>query len=113
MTEKNKTILIACLQRQREAMNDELPIYDSLIGYSLFLVLCQYEIRGETPRLKDIHLEVRRSQGAVHRLITSLSADGWITIAKSDGDQRSRYAVATPKLKQAIAKFTQSIHGSC
>ena len=111
MTEHGKPKLLARLQRQRQALEGgEFPIYDSLIGYSLFLLLCHYEVRGMTPRLKDIYLELERSQGAVRRLVRALGRDGWITITRADGDQRSRQVIATPKLKQVIARFVQSIH---
>jgi hypothetical protein len=111
MTETSKPKLLARLQKQRKALEGgEFPIYDSLIGYSLFLLLCHYEVRGMTPRLKDVYVELERSQGGVRRLVRALMNDGWITILKSDGDQRSRYIVPTPKLKQAIARFVHAIH---
>jgi DNA-binding MarR family transcriptional regulator len=97
--------LIARIQKQRDAIGDGLPIYDSLIGFNIFLVLCQYEALGEAPRLKDIHQEIGRSQGGVRRLIRLLAADGWVTLETSNGDMRSRCVVPTPRLKAVIAKF--------
>ena len=111
MTDPANSKLVARLQKHRQAVEGgDFPIYDSLIGYSLFLLLCHYELRGITPRLKDIYLELERSQGGVRRLVKALMADGWITITKAEGDQRSRYVCATPKLKHAVAKFVGSIH---
>jgi hypothetical protein len=102
--------IVTQVRRQREAITDDLPIYGSLIGYCIFLKLCQCEVRGQHPRLKDIHLEIGRSQGGVRRLIRSLLVDGWITITKSDGDQRNRYVVSTPRLKSAISTYLQAAH---
>ena len=111
MNNTTRSKLLLKLHRHREALEDgEFPIYDSLIGYSLFLLLCDYEVRGLTPRLKDVYVELERSQGGVRRLVRAMARDGWITLARSDGDQRSRYLVPTPMLKKAIAKFVETIH---
>lgn len=102
--------LLRLVKRQRANLEGNLPTYDSLIGYSLFLLLCEYEVRGETPRLKDVHLELGRSPGGVRRLIRALTADGWVEITRSERDLRTRFIVATPKLKRTIAAYIQSIH---
>ena len=102
--------LLRLVKRQRANLDGSLPTYDSLIGYSLFLLLCEYDLRGETPRLKDIHLELGRSPGGVRRLVRALTADGWVEITRSERDLRTRFIVATPKLKRTMAAYIQSIH---
>jgi biotin operon repressor len=102
-------LLIARIQRQRDAICNHLPIYDSLIGYCLFLLLCQCELKQEALCQKDIQIELGHSQGAVRKLIKMLASDGWIEITKSDGDQRGRYVMSTPRMKREIAKFVQTI----
>jgi len=97
------------LKRKRIAVNGDIPTYDSLIGYSLFLLLCEYHVTGEAVRLKDVYLELGRSQGGVRRLLRNLSADGWITLSRSEGDLRNRLIVATPKLKRTIDGYLQTI----
>jgi DNA-binding MarR family transcriptional regulator len=103
--------LLRIVKRQRANLDGNLPTYDSLIGYSLFLLLCEYDVRGETPRLKDIHLELGRSPGGVRRLVRALTADGWVEITRSERDLRTRFIVATPKLKRTIAAYIQSMNG--
>jgi len=99
------------LKRKRLAVNGDLPTYDSLIGYSLFLLLCEYHVSGETARLKDVYLELGRSQGGVRQLLRRLSADGWVELNRSEGDQRNRLIAATPKLQRTIDHYLQTLHG--
>ena len=103
--------LLTRLQRQRGAINgDAFPIYQSLIGYSLFLLLCHYELRGEPARLKDIYAELERSQGGVRRLVKALELDGWIDLVSDGDDRRSRLVKPTPKLQRAISRFVDEVH---
>lgn len=110
MNEQTQARLVRELRAKRSAINGPIPTYDSLIGFSLFLLLCEYEVAGTTARLKDIYLELGRSQGGVRRLLRKLAADGWIEISRSDGDQRNRHVLATAKLKRKIAEYLKSIH---
>ncbi len=99
------------LKRKRVAVNGDLPTYDSLIGYSLFLLLCEYHVSGEAARLKDIYLELGRSQGGVRRILRRLVSDGWVEVSRSEGDQRNRLIAATPKLKRTFEQYLQTLHG--
>ena len=103
--------LLTRLQKQRSALNgDDFPIYQSLIGYSLFLLLCHYELRGETARLKDVYVELERSQGGVRRLVKSLLDDGWIELHPDGDDRRSRQVKPTAKMQRAIGRFVELCH---
>lgn len=109
VTEQRKSRLIQELRRKRDAVNGDLPTYDSIIGILLFLVFCEYEISGQPARLKDVYLEVDRSQGGVRRILRRLAADGWIEISRSKGDQRNRFVTPTPKFKRKIGEYLQTL----
>jgi DNA-binding MarR family transcriptional regulator len=111
VNDQQKSKITRKLQDHRSAVNTDLPTYDSVIGYSLFLLLSEYEVGGQVARLKDIYLELGRSQGGVRRIIRKLTADGWIEVTRPEGDQRTRLVIATPKLKRTIAAFLAAMQG--
>ena len=104
-----KACLLRQLKQKRAFLHKDLPTYDSVIGLEIFLVMCECEVRGQYPRLKDINLEIQRSQGAVRRLVRALSEDGWVQLVQSDHDARSRVVVPTPRLKRTIAGYLATI----
>ena len=110
MNDPNKERLARALQGRRRFVNGEMPIYDSIIGVSIFLLLCEFEVLGNQARLKDIYLEIGRSQGGIRRILRKLSADGWIEISRSGGDQRNRHVTATPKLKLKFTDYLQTLN---
>ena len=110
MNDQTKARLARALQGRRRFVNGEMPIYDSIIGVSIFLLLCEFEVLGQAARLKDIYLEIGRSQGGIRRILRKLSADGWIEISRSDGDQRNRHVTPTPKLRRKFTDYLQTLN---
>jgi DNA-binding MarR family transcriptional regulator len=104
-----RSILLRQLKQKRSFLNSGLPTYDSVIGLEIFLVMCECELRGQHPRLKDIHLEISRSQGAVRRLVRALADDGWVQLVQADHDARSRLVVPTPRLRRTIAGYLATL----
>lgn len=99
------------LQSIREAIGDGIPTYGSLIGLEIFLFLCERDLLAQPVRLKDLYLELTRSQGGVRRLVRQLEEDGWIEIETSEQDRRTHFVTPTPKLRKAFATFTSVAKG--
>lgn len=108
---QEKAAVLRQLKQKRAFLDSGLPIYDSTIGIAIFIVLCEYELRGQHPRLKDIHLEVSRSQGAVRRLVRELVKDGWVDLKTVENDNRSRIIVPTARMKKTIGAYLETLKG--
>jgi DNA-binding MarR family transcriptional regulator len=96
---------IAEIRSILKAIRADVPTYGSLIGYKIFLLLCEHELRSQHARLKDLYLDLGHSHGAVRRLVRMLQEDGWIVVETSNHDRRARHVRPTPRLRETIARF--------
>lgn len=100
------------IQSILRAIRAGVPTYGSLIGYKIFLLLCEHELRQERLRLKDLYLDLRHSHGAVRRLVKRMQDDDWIVVETSSRDRRARFVLPTARLQRAIARHTPTSFAS-
>jgi hypothetical protein len=110
-SDRLRTSAAISLQSIREAIGDGIPTYGSLIGLEIFLFLCERELQAQPVRLKDLYLELTRSQGGVRRLVRQLEGDGWIQIRPSEQDRRTHFVIPTARLRKAFAAFMSVTNG--
>lgn len=101
--------LLRLLKQKRAFLKSDVPAYGSVIGLEIFLVLCEADVRGSFPRLKDLNVEISRSPGAVRRIVRAMAEDGWIELRKADHDHRTRVVVPAPRLRRTIAGYLASL----
>ena len=82
-----------------------LPIYGSLLGRDLVLLLAQYHLEARRFTLKEVYYSLPYSENAVRRHLKRLLADGWISLGPPGPDRRFRFVIPSEKLQRAVERY--------
>jgi biotin operon repressor len=98
--------------RYRRIWEDaHLPIFASLLGYDVVLLLAQLYLQARTVSLKEIYLSLPYSENAVRFHIQKLQRCGWIEL-KSAADRRFRNVQPTAKFQEALHEYLELLRDS-
>jgi hypothetical protein len=90
-----------------------LPVYGSLAGYELFLILASSPYKNKMS-LKEVYLSMRCAESTTRLLFRNLESDGWIVLPRDPTDNRFKEFLLTDKLKNTIAQwldmYLKSVH---
>jgi hypothetical protein len=85
--------------------DEHLPIYGSLLGRDLILLLARYHLEGRRFTLKEVYLSLPYSENAIRRHLKRLLQEGWISLGPPGPDKRFRFVIASGRLKQALDSY--------
>ncbi len=78
-----------------------LPVYGSLDGYELFLILASSPYTDKMS-LKEVYLSMRCAESTTRLLFRNLESDGWIVLPRDPEDKRFKEFQLTDKLQTGI-----------
>jgi DNA-binding MarR family transcriptional regulator len=82
-----------------------LPIYGSLLGRDLVLLLAQYHLEARRFTLKEIYFSLPYSENAVRRHLKRLLQDGWLSLGPPGPDRRFRFVIPSEKMTRAFESY--------
>ena len=92
------------LFREWERMN--LPMYGSIAGYELFLLLASSPYK-EKMSLKEVYLSMRCAESTTRLLFRNLESDGWIVLPRDPKDNRFREFQLTEKFIDLVTRWVE------
>lgn len=91
-------LAVAHVGQLRRIVSAQLPAYDSLVGLEICLSICEHHLSGLPLTVTRLQHSVRRSPGAIRRIVQFMERDGWILIERQPDDGRGRIIRPTAKL---------------
>ena len=88
-----------------------LPVYGSLDGYQLFLLLAASPYSNKMS-LKEVYLSMGCAQSTTRLLFKNLESDGLVVITNDRKDSRFREFQLTDKLKLIIKQWSELFESS-
>lgn len=93
----------------REWENLNLPIFGTLLGSDLILLLTQFYAEGKKPTLKELYLSLPYSENAIRLQLQKLERGGWLAFEYAQHDRRFRGIILEPKLKAVFAQYVEKL----
>lgn len=97
----------------REWERTNLPVYGSLAGYELFLILASSPY-SDKMSLKEVYLSMRCAESTTRLLFRNLESDGWIVLPRDPTDNRFKEFQLTEKFRSTTSQwlelFVSSVH---
>jgi len=107
-TRKNSlTAVIARIRKLRAWEDAHLPIYRSLLGRDLMLVIASLHLHKRELSLKEIYLDLPYSENAIRLHLRRLANEDWIALPRRTGDKRLRQIKLRPNLVTALEGYFQ------
>jgi hypothetical protein len=98
--------------RYRRIWEDaHLPVFASLLGYDVVLLLAQLYLQARTVSLKEIYLSLPYSENAIRFYMQKLQRSGWIELT-SAADRRFRNVQPTAKFHEALQEYFELLRDS-
>lgn len=98
--------------RYRRIWEDaHLPVFASLLGYDVVLLLAQLYLQARTVSLKEIYLSLPYSENAIRLYMQKLQRSGWIELV-SAADRRFRNVQPTAKFHEALQEYLELLRDS-
>ena len=94
----------------REWERTHLPVYGSLAGYELFLILASSPYTDRMS-LKEVYHSMGCVESTTRLLFRNLESDGWIVLPRDPEDNRFKEFQLTDKLKTVIDKWLEMFNG--
>ena len=89
---------VAHVGQLRRIVSAQLPAYDSLVGLEICLAICEHHLSGVPLTITRLQHSVRRSPGAIRRIVQYMERDGWIHVDRQPDDGRGRLIKPSARL---------------
>lgn len=82
-----------------------IPFFTPQIGLDVLLYVGACALNNNSAKIKEIHLALGYSQDRIREVTKQLAEDGWIEIAKHNGDGRSKSVKPTDKAIKLLEEY--------
>ena len=106
----NSSEVVKKIRLFREWERTNLPVYGTLAGYELLLILASSPYTDKMS-LKEVYLSMRCAESTTRLLFRNLESDGWIVLPRDPEDNRFKEFQLTDKLKTVIDKWLEMFNG--
>ena len=93
---------VAHVGQLRRIVSAQLPAYDSLVGLEICLAICEHHLAGLPLTVTRLQHSVRRSPGAIRRIVQFMERDGWIHVDRQPDDGRGRLIKPSVRLAEVF-----------
>lgn len=105
----NKLEIIKSARVVRMWCKDNLPFYESVVGYDLVIFIAVEHLKKEKISVKQIFDSLPHSYTAVRQHYMRLIKDGWIECIGDEKDRRVKRILPTKKFDEIITEYAKII----
>lgn len=98
---------LASIRRWEDA---HLPIYGSLLGHDLVLLLAQLYVKRRHFMLKEVYCSLPYSENAIRLHLKRLLREGWLVHDQLGQDRRFRFVTPSARLLEALECYLGAEH---
>ena len=104
-TDSNGRLHLQGMRHTRAWEDAHLPIYGSLLGRDLVLLLTQLYLESRALSLKEIYLSLPYSENAVRQHLQRLKRGAWVRLEGTPDDKRVKAIRLTKKFEHALQGY--------